>query len=202
MSFIKMISNKNKTMIYPSRQDYTFAVTHLDKFVLDHRFKGGQPRRDNKNKIIGYTGGYSRVYPIQNGGKIIALRCWTANVDKAKERYTRIHSHLKTITLPYFVDFDFLDRGIIVNGTIFPILYMEWIEGITLNKFIDKNIQNPPLILQLATKFQKMVQELHVNKIAHGDLQEGNILVCTHNNNVTLKLIDYDSLYVPTLNGL
>ena len=44
-----------------------------------------------------------------------------------------------------------------------------------------------------------MVKDLHANKIAHGDLQSGNILLLQNGTDIEVKLIDYDSLYVPTL---
>lgn len=43
-----------------------------------------------------------------------------------------------------------------------------------------------------------MCKDLHANHISHGDLQHGNILVDKQGN---LKLIDYDSIYVPTFKG-
>ena len=46
-----------------------------------------------------------------------------------------------------------------------------------------------------------MVANLHKHQIAHGDLQDGNILIKQSGINVEIKLIDYDSLFVPTLQG-
>jgi serine/threonine protein kinase len=43
-----------------------------------------------------------------------------------------------------------------------------------------------------------MVEQLHRVSISHGDLQHGNILV---RNNGSLVLVDYDSIYVPSLKG-
>ena len=45
-----------------------------------------------------------------------------------------------------------------------------------------------------------MCIDLHKNNISHGDLQHGNILICENRDGKpTLKLVDYDSLYVPTM---
>ena len=46
-----------------------------------------------------------------------------------------------------------------------------------------------------------MVAALHTHQIAHGDLQDGNILLKRNGTDVEIKLIDYDSLYVPALRG-
>jgi len=50
---------------------------------------------------------------------------------------------------------------------------------------------------QLAERFRTMVSRLKEAGIAHGDLQHGNILVIDDD----YKLVDYDGIYVPSLNG-
>lgn len=46
-----------------------------------------------------------------------------------------------------------------------------------------------------------MVADLHTHRISHGDLQNGNILLKKDGTDVEIKLIDYDSLFVPDLHG-
>ena len=73
--------------------------------------------------------------------------------------------------------------------------------GKSLRNFISQNWQNSLILKTVATEFQKMVTTLHKHQIAHGDLQDGNILLKQNGINVEIKLIDYDSLFVPTLQG-
>ena len=150
---------------------------------------------------MAYSGGYSRVYPIEVGNRTIALRCWIADIGEAKERYRQIKSYLQANPLPYFVQFDYFDEGILVNGKKYPVITMEWVDGLLLNKFLDQQIHNSSVVLQLAQKFELMVKSLHHLRISHGDLQEGNILVENTGERLNLKLIDYDSLFVPSLQG-
>jgi len=186
-------------MIWPNNQEYNIAVEHLDRFVLDRRYQSGRPMPSPFGVEV-YSGGYSRVYPIKKRHQTIALRCWTTDVGDAKYRYKEISKYLKTLSLPYFVGFDYIDQGILVNGTRYPIIYMEWVPGLTLDAFVDQYIKNKSKLLQAADGFLNMVQELHHHQISHGDLQEGNIMVIV-GSSVSLKLIDYDSLYVPALKG-
>ena len=76
---------------------------------------------------------------------------------------------------------------------------MEWVEGVSLREFIKQNLQSAHIFAVAATEFQKMVATLHKHGIAHGDLQDGNILIKHNGADVEIKLIDYDSLFVPTL---
>ena len=50
----------------------------------------------------------------------------------------------------------------------------------------------------LANQFKKMVKFFHDNEISHGDLQHGNIRI---RPNGTICVLDYDSMYVPALEG-
>lgn len=108
---------------------------------------------------------------------------------------------MKQKDLPYFVDFKYVPEGIRVNGIKYPITRMEWVEGVSLREFIEQNLQTPHIFKVVADEFKKMVAALHKHEIAHGDLQDGNILLKRSSNGIEIKLIDYDSLFVPTLRG-
>jgi len=188
--------------MFPSSSEYVTAVRNLDNFVTDSAFNGGKPVQPKTGfGITLYSGGYSRVFPINVGNKKLALRCWIADVGDAEYRYQEIAKYLRTYNLPYFVDFEYVKDGILVNGTKYPIIRMEWTEGLLLKEFIEQNIYNSNILRGLSEAFLKMVNNLHEKRISHGDLQDGNIIVRNNSNPVELKLIDYDSLCVPNLQG-
>ena len=189
-------------MLWPSRSEYTEAVRDYPHVSLqDLKLKGGKSKRGKDGFLISYAGGFSIVFPVYIATKAFALRCWTQEVGNAELRYERISAYLKQVRLPYFVDFEYVSEGILVNGTKYPITRMEWVEGLSLREFIEQNLQNPHIFKVVATEFQKMVAILHQHQISHGDLQDGNILIKQNGANIELKLIDYDSLFVPTLQG-
>jgi hypothetical protein len=74
---------------------------------------------------------------------------------------------------------------------------MQWIEGDSLVAYIEKNLSSPKALRELAGAWAQMLTDLHQAKIAHGDLQHGNVLVVQGK----LRLVDYDGMYVPALNG-
>jgi len=190
-------------MVYPTIGDYELSVYNLKNFVLAPQFKGGIPVL-NKSGVFpqglsGSSGGQSVVYPILVNTKKLALRCWIKDPGNVKERYTKVRAYLLSDPSSYFVDFGYVDEGIFVNGSIYPISYMEWIEGKTLARFLDDNINNRIVVQELANKFLIMVTHLHRKHISHGDLQDGNIIVYKSGNSMDLKLVDYDCVFVPTL---
>ena len=188
--------------MYPSNLDYDTAVNHLDRFVLDPMFKGGIPRRIKGSQLELYSGGYSRVFPVIVSNTTYALRCWIADVGNAAYRYQEIENYLKCNPLPYFVEFAYVEEGILVKGKKYPIIRMEWVDGATLKDFIVQNNASTNLLLAIADKFKKMVKDLRDKNISHGDLQDGNIIIHNNGSSIEIKLIDYDSLFVPNLHGM
>jgi serine/threonine protein kinase len=187
-------------MKYPSRGQYDTAVRNLDKFVFDNILKHGKPvmQANNPHLLRPYSGGKAIVYEIQTNPKKYALKCWVEDLGDLKVRYKEIDEYFKQVKLPYFVDFSYHEQGILVEGQRFPIIRMEWVNGIDFKRFISNNINNPVYIRDFAEKFLEMIKILHQNSISHGDLQHGNIMA---RQNGDICLIDYDSLYVPKLSN-
>ena len=189
-------------MPYPSRVEYTEAVRDLPHIsILDPKLKGGKARRAADGHLIAYSGGFSIVFPIEVLSKTYALRCWIQDIRNVETRYQEISDYLRRCGLPYFIDFAYVPEGILVNGIKYPITRMEWAEGETLCNFIEQNLQDAQCLRTAAAEFQKMVATLHAHQISHGDLQDGNILLKRNGTDVEIKLIDYDSLFVPALRG-
>jgi serine/threonine protein kinase len=138
------------------------------------------------------------VYRMNCGSRVWAVRCFTREVDDQQKRYDAISSYLRAVKLPCFVRFEFIKRGILVNGQWYPILKMEWVDGETLDKYLEQNRRHPAKLQVLARQWIDTLRAMRQARIAHGDLQHGNILVSANG----LKLIDYDGMFVPALDGL
>ncbi len=189
-------------MAYPSRADYSQAVGSFPQVsIIDATLRSGTPARGSNNLLLVYSGGFSSVFPLVVGPNTFALRCWVRDIGDAEIRYQGISNYLKQKNLPYFVEFAYIREGILVNGTKWPITRMEWAEGETLCQFIENNLHDAALLRTTAAEFLNMVETLHTHQISHGDLQDGNILLKRNNTDVEIKLIDYDSVFVPALRG-
>ena len=162
-----------------------------DSFLKDACFI-----RNNRNTLAAYTGGFTVVFPCYANNEKWAFRCWHTTLDGSHERFKLLSSSLKSLDLPYFTDFVYVDAGIIVNGQIYPTTRMKWIEGDNLKTFVWNHRNDRASLLKLGLDFLTMTQKLHSMSIAHGDLQHANIIV---DNNGNLHLIDYDSMFVPEL---
>ena len=76
---------------------------------------------------------------------------------------------------------------------------MEWINGLTLGEFINKNHNDRASLINLKNEIRNLQAYLYDKQIAHSDLQPGNLIVSK--DGLSLKLIDYDGMFVPGLRG-
>lgn len=154
-----------------------------------------------------YSGGFCIVYPVTNGSKKYAFRLWHTEIEGIKDRLKKISTYLSSANISYFVEFEYVDAALRVpgyNGAAQAVdaVRMEWINGQNLVEYInsivtDTNLTNQEKkrkLYKLADNFLQMVSCLHENKVSHGDLQHGNIIILDSGE---IKLVDYDSVYVP-----
>ena len=184
-------------MSIPTLAEYQDAIQNPSFCFSDPDLKNGQAKCNNLGLPIPITGGFASVYQITNGSKKWAVRCFLREYVDQQSRYEKIHNFLSSISSPYLIDFDYQLTGIRVHGKWLPILKMEWLEGQSLNIYIESILNDKVALQRLADEWVQLVKSLKSIGIAHGDLQHGNILVC----NRKLKLIDYDGLFVPALAG-
>ena len=187
-------------MQYPSKLDYDNAVWNLSKTARCTEFQGGIPRNDGLD-LVHYTGGFSRVYLIDIPARSVVLRVWLNEIQNVQPLYKQAEKFFEKRPNPYFVNFHYIQNGIEVNQQVWPILFMEWVDGLTLNQFLDANLPHSPRLVEaVADQFLNMTRNLHQEGISHGDLQDGNIIVTKHPSQTGLKLIDYDTLHIPRFN--
>jgi hypothetical protein len=70
---------------------------------------------------------------------------------------------------------------------------MDWVEGDTLGVWLDKHIDDAKALAKARADFAAIARFLAQKGIAHGDIQNGNVMVA----NGDIKLIDYDGMFVP-----
>lgn len=180
----------------PSCSDYLSAIDTPQLLKAPILQRGTVVKRNDT--IIRYVGGFCVVFPFQTPSGKYAVRCWYASVAEIQERTRKIAEKLQKVNLPYFVGFNYIAEGIVTNEGIQPIVLMDWVEAKPLKEYIKENLNNCMALKQLADNFLKMVKDLHTHQLAHGDLQHGNMLI---QNDGKIILVDYDSMYVPALEG-
>src|SRR5690554_4938840 len=181
-----------------SKQDIITAIKNLDMFMRIPELKGAKARINSSGTPFAFVGGFNMVFQLEHQSKKWAFRVWHVPMGENMDRYRKISKYLSEKKLSYFADFIYDEKGILVNGNLLDTIRMEWLEGKLLKEYIEENLSNRSKLSKLAKNFLEMCKTLRENKISHGDLQEGNILVDKNSN---IKLVDYDSVCIPEIKG-
>jgi hypothetical protein len=132
-----------------------------------------------------------------NGDSVFAVSCFRGYLGDRDQRYRAIQSHLGDSPVSYLSEFSYAPEGILVGDIRFPILFMKWIEGPTLDLYISEMLNRPEVLLHLSEEWLRLLSALQASGIAHGDLQHGNIIV----EHGQLRLVDHDGIFVPAMAG-
>ena len=180
-------------MPYPQITEYHEAVQHPQLSFVDPELKQGAVAENNLGLPLVMSGGFALTYAVTTARRKCAVRCFHREIPAIQQKYDAISKKLRSLPGGYFVDFDFQQAGISVRQAAFPIVRMDWVEGDTLGVWLDKHIDDPRGLEKAREEFARISRFLAQNGIAHGDIQNGNVMV----ENGCLKLIDYDGMFVP-----
>lgn len=186
-------------MAYPSLEQYNEALQAPQLHLLDPELKTGTVRKTGLGLPMALCGGFALTYTINAGGKKYALRCFHKEASELERRYQAISTRLKQLGSHYFLRFDFMPKGIRIQGKEYPIVKMEWASGETLSEFLEREHRNPAALNHLRATLAKLATYLEQEHIAHGDIQPGNVMVSQGGGLV--QLIDYDGMFVESLRG-
>lgn len=188
---------------WPNSLDFAEAVQDPAHCFADPDLRAAIPAVDAFGLPRPCTGSFADVYQLLavDGTKSWAVKCFTRSVAKLKERYREISRYLEQGRFRLTVEFKYLERGIRIRGDWYPVLKMEWVEGLTLRQFVQENLTKPKILESLYQVWFKVDQFLTSADAAHGDLQHGNMLLVPgrRQGTVSLRLIDYDGMWVPAL---
>ncbi|AGA64664.1 hypothetical protein B488_06720 [Liberibacter crescens BT-1] len=184
-------------MKYPSFEQYAEALQAPEIVFIDPELKKGSVETTGLGLPLALCGGFALTYTITSGEKKYAVRCFHKPSNALEKRYSAISSRLKSLKSSYFVDFKFQPTGIRVGGNVFPIVKMIWTTGTTLGEYLELNYRNATVLQNLVQSFRTLAKYLEGQKMAHGDIQPGNVMVADDGRKV--QLIDYDGIYVEEL---
>lgn len=180
------------------KTDIINAIKNSNIFLKVPELNGATVELRSDGQPRFFTGGFTMVFQFTKNSKKWAFRVWHTGFNQQKERFQNISKYLEKQRLRYFADFIYDEKGLLVNGELVDTIRMEWFDYDLLKGYIEKNRNDKQKLQKLADNFLVMCEDLHKHKISHGDLQHGNILV---DNQGYIKLIDYDSVCVPDIEG-
>ena len=164
-----------------------------------------RPVLDSDGNPIMSSGNFAVVFKMEDkeSGKLYAVKCFLREQEGRDASYKLIASELEYVSSTYLTPIQYLDRELFVDtaqgtDTEFPVLLMDWVDGITLDKYVRTNIDNSYRLSLIAYLFCRMGSWLLGQEFAHGDLKPDNIMV---REDGQLVLVDYDGMFVPAMRG-
>ena len=189
-------------MLYPTIKQYIDAIRlaedNFDQLAAYRLVTGA-----DGNPIMS-SGNYAVVFKMQDicDGSFHAVKCFLKDQPGRAEAYHLIADELEQVTSSYLAHIRFLERELFVDtgngGAEYPVLVMDWVEGLTLDNYLRVHLSDPYALHLLAYQFGRLVAWLLTQPFAHGDLKPDNILVRPDG---TLVLVDYDGMFVPAMQG-
>lgn len=185
-------------MSYPTITEYKDAIQIAESF---DKLKPITPVRNSTGTDVYFsTGNFAVVFKMHHNKEVVAIKCFTREQSKRKERLSKISTYLKNLDKPYLLNYEYLENEIWVKEPTYPVLKMKWVEGETLEQKVTNlcNRGDKQTLALLANNFRQLAMDLLSMDFAHGDLKPDNILVTPTNN---LVLVDYDGMYIPAFKG-
>jgi serine/threonine protein kinase len=189
--------------MYPTISEYLEAIKSAeDNF---EQLKHLRPVLDDDGQPVMTGGNFAEVFKMEDKrtGKFHAVKCFLREQEGRAEAYRQIAEELEYVSSTFLTPIKYLDKELFVDTSNsdeseFPVLLMDWVEGLTLDKYIREHIDDQYELSLLAYQFSRLAMWLMPQPFAHGDLKPDNILV---KEDGTLVLVDYDGMYVPAMKG-
>jgi hypothetical protein len=203
-------NGKSPGMNWPLGSHFSTMLQNPRIAFRDPKLKEIAIDRDDHNQPKAFAGSFANVYKgTFSGGSngsasglgAMAVRVFTSGALERRDRYQAISDYVGVRHLGSLVNFAYQDNGIrSTDGKWYPLMTMEWVSGQTLYKWVrakclDKDRRDLDRVSGL---WIDTIKELLGAGIAHGDLQHGNVMVTDAGK---LKLVDYDCMCVPKLEG-
>jgi len=158
------------------------------------------PVKTSPIKVYAFgSGANAVVFKANYHNRTYGFRCFLNNDSDRVTRAKSISKYLENVNASWKIDYRFLENEIIVQGKSYPLIQMSWSPGKDLNTWIGHNLHETEKLNQLQKKIVELSKSLEENNIGHGDIQCGNLLVEEIGSILTLKLIDYDGMYIQSL---
>ena len=190
-------------MKYPLISEYIESIKNSeDNF---NELTNLRPVYDEAGEIVMSSGNFAVVFKMKDGssGKRYAVKCFLKEQEGRDIAYQQITDELEYASSNYLCSIKYLQKELFVDSTVssdteFPVLLMDWAEGVTLDKYVHQHISDKYALQLITYQFCRMAAWLMSQPFAHGDLKPDNILVTEDG---ALVLVDYDGMYVPAMQG-
>ena len=190
-------------MEYPLISEYIDSILSAEDNFSE--LTSLRPVLDGNGKPVMSSGNFAVVFKMmdESDGKMYAVKCFLKDQEGRDESYRKIADELEVLSSSYILPLRYLENELFVDSgqcdcEEFPVVVMEWVEGETLDSYLQRHLKDKYELEMLSYHFNRMSAWLLAQPFAHGDLKPDNILV---RHDGSLVLVDYDGMFVPSMRG-
>lgn len=190
-------------MNYPLISEYVEAIKLAEDNLEQLSYL--RPVLDDERRPVMSSGNFAVVFKMKDerDGKFYALKCFIKDQEGRTDAYKQIADELEYVSKDFITSIKYLEKELFVdtnNSDVseFPVLMMDWVDGVTLDKYIREHLNNQYDLRLITFQFCRLAAWLMAQPFAHGDLKPDNILV---KNDGSLVMVDYDGMFVPAMKG-
>jgi len=189
--------------MFPNDLAYYEAVQNPRFCFSDPDLVAGQVVTNARGLPLACSGNFAVVFRVKTSKGDWAVKCFTRPISNLQLRYQALSEHLRVHNSHFLVPFDYQQQGIRIQGNWYPIIKLQWVNGLTLRDFIEHSLFKERYLDSIMYSLYVASISLMKKYIAHGDLQHGNIMIAerqdTGKTAYVLRLVDYDGMWVPGL---
>lgn len=184
-----------------------FNVTISSGIQCFKTLKHLSPVLDDYENVINIEGTSSVVYKMEDKktGKLYAVKIFTDGIDRT-EKYSIIKDELQGLNCPYLLPIQYYEDEFFIEESYdslsgskkvsYPVLLMEWIEGVPIGSYLQDMVDNYFMLKMIAYRFSQFVAWITLQPFRHGNIKVNNIIV---REDGSFVLIDYDCFYAPDM---
>ncbi|MCU1498155.1 MAG: hypothetical protein JWM47_2108 [Acidimicrobiales bacterium] len=188
-------NGQTRAVVWPTGIDYVSAVQDPGS-LRSPRLQRTSPVLDTMGMPVSATGQSTVVFQLRSADGVTALRCFTREPVDGAQRYRSLAEHLADHPVDCLVPAEWHDDAIVVDRVGLPVVVMPWVPGCPLGLALERLLDQPDRIRELAARWLDVLDRLSEAEVAHGDLQNGNVLV---DEALDVRLVDLDGIWIPSI---
>src|SRR5437868_6400223 len=126
-------------MDWPNPQDYQEAIQYPATCFSEPDLRASKTELSPMGLPRPVSGAFTNVYKLtSSNGKARAVRCFHSDIPDLKLRYSKILDSLSGLHANWLIRTEFIEEGIKIHGRWYPIVTMDWAEGLPLDRYLAK----------------------------------------------------------------
>ena len=189
-------TGQTTTRRWPTGTEYAEAVQQPGVSFSDPELRAGALTLTPLGIPAMASGQNAVAFHFEAETRPVAVRCLLSENGDGRYRYQALQSHLEANEIPCVVPAQWLDEGVRVHASWWPVVVMPWVSGRPLHDAIEDRLGDPERLTSLADRWFDLAESLQAKQFAHGDLQHGNVLLTDDDQ---FQLVDLDGIWVPNM---